>query len=72
MHVETLKETFDKLQAQVLVLRIRGEEVCLTCSTSSDLALLRVRGETSDSGCTTQISTLCIGAVRFLGHNLLP
>lgn len=38
-HVETLKEAFDKLQAQVLALRIRGEETCLTCSTASDLAL---------------------------------
>lgn len=44
-HVETLKEEFDKLQAQVLALRIRGEETCLTCSTASDLALPCVRGE---------------------------
>ncbi|ERJ46199.1 hypothetical protein [Corynebacterium pseudodiphtheriticum] len=44
-HVETLKEAFDKLQAQVLALRIRGEETCLTCSTASDLALPRMRGE---------------------------
>lgn len=42
-HVETFKEAFDKLQAQVLALRIRGEETCLTCSTASDLALPRVR-----------------------------
>ncbi|MFW8574867.1 hypothetical protein [Corynebacterium pseudodiphtheriticum] len=42
---KALKEAFDKLQAQVLALRIRGEETCLTCSTASDLALPRMRGE---------------------------
>lgn len=71
-HGETFKEAFDKLQAQVLALRIRGEETCLTCSTASDLALPRVRGEANDGGYITQLSALCIGAGCFLGHSLLP
>lgn len=71
-HVEMLKEAFDRLQAQVLALRIRGEETCLTCSIASDLALPRVRGEANDGGCVTQLSALCIGGEYFLGRSLLP
>lgn len=71
-HVEMLKEAFDKLQVQVLALRIRGEETCLTCSTASDLALPRVRGEANDGGRIIRLSALCIGGGYFLGRSLLP
>lgn len=71
-HVETLKEAFDKLQLQVLALCIRGEETCLTCSTASDLALPRVRGEANDGGRIIRLSALCIGGGYFLGRSLLP
>ena len=58
-HTETLKEAFDKLQAQVLALRIRGEEACSTCAATSDFALPHVPGEENDGGvCYTAFSSL--------------